>query len=44
MKGSPAFGVVRPIWIKFVTGEFHRTYLVTVICVIYFGQYFNFVK
>jgi len=44
MKGCLIFGVVRPIWIKFVTGDHHRTILMTVICVIHFGQYLNFVK
>jgi hypothetical protein len=44
MKGFLFFGVVCPIWIKFVTGDLDRNYLVTVICVIHFGQYSNFVK
>jgi len=44
MKGCRTLGVVLPIWIKFVTGDLHRNYLVTVTCVIHFGQYFNYVK
>ena len=44
MKGCPIFGVVRPIWIKFVTGDFHRNYLMPVIYITHFGQYFNYVK
>jgi hypothetical protein len=44
MKGCRILGVVRPIWIKFVTGDLHRKHLMLVTCVIHFGQYFDYVK